>query len=229
MKPMNWRHVFYLSVIIPVFCFSLPANGQQNECRVINPAIGESYSGGCKNGLAQGKGIAQGTDHYEGQFSNGKPEGKGTYTWADGSHYEGQWKNGLRDGKGKMVIGDSIRTGFWKNDKFVGSSMPAPYKITENLSVSRYSFNKSREDINGIKIRIMQDGMDNTSIEDFSIAYDNGDEYRMGKYMGIQNTQPPTSVKIRYRTWNHFHSAQYNVVFEFTIYDTGTWDVILNN
>jgi len=41
------------------------------------PALQGTYDGGCKNGMAQGKGTARGTDTYMGFFKNGLPNGKG--------------------------------------------------------------------------------------------------------------------------------------------------------
>jgi hypothetical protein len=75
----------------------------------------------------------------------------------------------------------------------------------------------------------MLGGTDNTTIEDFSFAYDSGQEYRMGNTYGIQNSSIPLEVKIRYRTWNQLHTVQYDVLFEFIINDSGTWDVVLSN
>lgn len=37
---------------------------------------------------------------YEGEFVNGKMEGKGVKTWPNGNRYEGMWKNDLQHGAG---------------------------------------------------------------------------------------------------------------------------------
>jgi hypothetical protein len=91
-------------LLIAVFIFGSYVYGQQSDCQVKVARLSGTYTGGCKNGLAHGKGIAQGTDRYEGQFSKGIPDGKGTYTWANGTTYDGQWKNGMRDGDRKSVV-----------------------------------------------------------------------------------------------------------------------------
>ena len=39
---------------------------------------------------------------YVGDINDGKPHGKGTLTYDDGSIYEGEWKDGKRHGKGVM-------------------------------------------------------------------------------------------------------------------------------
>jgi hypothetical protein len=52
---------------------------QTGDCRVAKASISGSYTGGCKNGLAQVKGVAQGIDRYEGQFVKGLPSGTGIY------------------------------------------------------------------------------------------------------------------------------------------------------
>jgi len=215
--------------LIIVFILGSNAYAQQSDCKVTLPGISGSYSGDCKNGLAHGKGIAQGIDHYEGQFIRGMPSGRGIYTWVNGTYYDGEWNNGLKEGKGKMVYKDSVVTGYWKEDKYQGKKLIPPYRITLSRSVTRSTITKSINSSNGVRIKIIQGGSDNTTIEDFSLAFDSGQEYRMGNTFGIQNSSVPLDVKIRYRTWNQLHSIQYDVLFDFIINDTGTWEVVLSN
>ena len=41
---------------------------------------------------------------YEGDYIDGKKEGKGKLTFADGSYYEGEFKENKRNGYGKRFI-----------------------------------------------------------------------------------------------------------------------------
>jgi hypothetical protein len=202
---------------------------QQTDCRVTLPAISGSYSGECKKGLAHGKGTAQGIDHYEGQFIKGLPDGEGKYNWANGSWYEGGWKKGLREGQGKYVSGDTVVTGFWKENHYQGKVQLPSYMITLNRNVTRYTMTKSAGTGNDIRIKLMLGGGENMEIEDFSIASDSGSEYRNTGIYGIQSFTVPLFVKVSYRSWNQMHTAQYDVTFEFTINDPGTWNVTLTN
>jgi hypothetical protein len=202
---------------------------QEKDCKVKISELSGTYSGGCKNGLAHGKGIAQGKDRYAGQFTKGVPDGKGTYTWSDGTYYEGQWRDGRRDGMGKLVKGDSLVTGYWKDDRYMGEKLIPPYTIIKSLSVGRSTITKTMSTGNGVRIKIMLGGSENTSVEDLTLAYDSGNEYRMSNTYGIQNATFPVYIKIMYRTWNPFHTIQYQVIFEFIINESGTWDVVLFN
>lgn len=61
---------------------------------------------------------------YIGEHKNGKPHGKGKITFASDdyrNYYEGEWSNGIRDGKGTMVWkkGDKY-VGNWKEGAFNG-------------------------------------------------------------------------------------------------------------
>jgi len=104
-----------------------------------------------------------------------------------------------------------------------------PYRIIESRYVSRSTIKHSVGHENGIRIRIMQNGMDNTEIEDFSLAHDSGVEYRMGNVVGIDNSSLPLYVKVTYRSWNTFHAVQFDVIYEFIIFYPGTWDVTICN
>jgi hypothetical protein len=219
-----------LAEMLAAFLFSAGfyVNAQDKDCIVKLPGISGTYSGDCKNGLAEGRGVAQGIDKYYGQFKDGLPDGKGTYTWADGTYYEGQWKNGLKEGKGKTVYRDSTVSGYWKYDKYVGEELIPPYKITRSISVARSSFSRLAGTNNYITIKLRRGGNENTDISDFSIAYSSGTEYYLGSSIGVQNAVFPLDVIIRFRAWNNFHTVQYDVLFEFTINEPATWDVIIS-
>lgn len=213
-----------LFVISGSYCFA-----QETGCKVKLFGISGSYSGDCKKGFAHGHGIATGIDQYEGDFFKGLPEGRGKYKWSNGSWYDGEWKSGMRNGEGKFVSGDSVISGYWKADKYQGKMRTASYKIVVSRNVARYTITKSVEQANGVTIKVLLGGTENTEIEDFSLAYTNGSEYRNVGTYGIQNTNVPLDVTVRYRTWNQLHSAQYDVLFEFTVNDPGTWNVTIIN
>lgn len=90
--------------------------------------------------LAGGKTMDDPHDYYEGDFIDGKKQGEGTYTWADGStytggfendmrhghglyedadgsSYEGAYENGMKQGEGKATYSDGSRyEGTFEND-----------------------------------------------------------------------------------------------------------------
>jgi hypothetical protein len=202
---------------------------QNSDCKVTLPGISGSYSGNCKNGLAQGKGIAKGIDSYEGQFVKGKPDGKGTYKWSDGTSYVGQWKDGLRDGMGKMIYKDSTVTGYWKEDVYKGSQLIPSYRILNSMSVARSTISKTSGFGNGVKIRILLGGDDNANLDGFALTTSSGTEYHSGYTYGIENALLPLEVKVMYRTWNKLHTTQNDVRFEFVINDPGIWNVVISN
>ncbi len=212
---------------------NLRVQSQVSGCRVLLPTIDASYEGKCKNGLAHGKGIAQGKDTYEGSFHKGLPQGKGKYTWAGGDWYEGQWNEGVREGRGKMVYtgvnGDSVVNGYWHNNEYVGERLIPPYKISRNVGVIRYNFTRAGGEPNDIKIHFMISGRVNSDIENLSVAYSSGSSYHSGPAEGIMNSVFPVDVKITYRTWNQIHSSQSDVIFEFTISEPGRWNIVLTN
>ena len=200
-------------------------NAQTSECKVKIPAISGTYSGGCKNGLADGMGIAQGVDLYKGQFREGVPHGKGTYTWAGGTYYEGAWRSGLKDGKGKLVSRDSIVSGYWRAGTFVGKTTVPSYKVTRSLSVIRSTIIKSDCADNEIKMQFLRAGVANAGMSGFTLAYTSGNEFRAGSYIGLNNLQFPVDIKVTFNAYNFFRTAQYEVIFEFTINEPGCWNV----
>ena len=100
-------------------------------CNIANPSpkAGETveWSGACRQGYAEGKGILQfsldgkpGT-RYEGELKGGVMSGRGQLRAADGSVYDGDWVDGKPDGYGKYTAanGDTF-VGGWTAGKWDG-------------------------------------------------------------------------------------------------------------
>ena len=68
-----------------------------------------SWSGPCKDGLADGRGVAQWTikgkpeDRYEGEMRGGKMAGTGILSFPNGMRYEGEFRNNTYTGHGRLT------------------------------------------------------------------------------------------------------------------------------
>jgi len=205
-------------------------SAQESDCKVLLPRLSGSYKGECRKGLAHGVGVAQGTDRYEGEFRKGVPNGRGAYRWSDGTFYEGYYKQGLREGSGKMTYrADSVITGFWKADRYVGKHHVKKYEVLKSRFIARSSFIKTSNSPNQIKVKLTMGGAPNNSVQDFSMTYSSGDEFNPGNAYGIQNITYPVTVRLTYRTWNAFRTVMTDCTFEFRINEPGSWDVNVQN
>jgi hypothetical protein len=131
---MNGRAILTAGLLL----VAVPAVGQSGlggwiadahtECKVWdpNPQPNESvtWSGACRNGLAQGHGVLQWfqdgkpSERGEGEWLDGKRTGHGGYTMASGEHYEGEWRDSTKNGHGVKVWASGSRyDGEWRNDK----------------------------------------------------------------------------------------------------------------
>jgi hypothetical protein len=128
-------------VFLCLMIFALPSLAQtanpgwiadsKTGCRVWNsspkPRETISWSGDCKIGLAQGRGVLQWFvdgkhgNRYEGEYRGGQANGWGVYTYTDGSHYDGEWKDGRRNGRGVFTFTNGNRyEGEFKDGNFNG-------------------------------------------------------------------------------------------------------------
>ena len=219
-----------LLINILMICVNL-VHSQEN-CKVLKPSISGTYEGKCKNGFANGRGIAVGTDRYEGQFSKGLPQGEGTYTWSDGNTYTGEWLEGMRHGAGKYTMHlngkDSIQSGLWKNDTYAGPKPKEPV-VTYKTSIDRYNFRKNITPLNRVLVDIYQNGARNKGISNFRMSSSSGQDVQIGPSIGYDNVVFPVAIKIGYTTMNKLNSSQSIVYFEFTIFEPGDWTVELHN
>ena len=55
---------------------------------------------------------------FEGEYKDGSPHGKGTWTHPDGDKYIGEYKDGVQHGKGTYIYPSGNKyVGIWKDDK----------------------------------------------------------------------------------------------------------------
>jgi hypothetical protein len=121
------------------------------------------------------------------------------------------------DNESKCAVSGGTGSGAERSDKTKEHKYRAPYKIVNSRYVSRSSIKRNVGPVNGVRISIKQNGIDNTDIEDFSLAFNSG------------NSSLPLYVKVTYRSWNTFHAVQFDVTYEFIIFSPGTWDVMICN
>jgi hypothetical protein len=81
--------------------------------KMINPKTEEKYEGEWRNGKRDGRGVefyADGEKKYVGNFKNGKYEGNGSFFYKNGDKYVGKYKNGaMNDDKGYYIFNNNIR------------------------------------------------------------------------------------------------------------------------
>ena len=78
-------------------------------------------SGNCVNGQGTCTYADIPGSKYVGEFMNGKKNGQGTFTWADGAKYVGGWMDGKMHGQGTFTFTDgTIGRGLWENGNIVG-------------------------------------------------------------------------------------------------------------
>jgi hypothetical protein len=120
------------------------------NCKVLLPDLVGTYEGACNSGKAEGFGTAKGKDAFSGMFLKGKPNGRGTYTWADGHYYRGDWKDGQKDGEGELhytsIDGqDSVITGRWVKDKMQAANNDAYTVYTQTKGISTLKIDTLRQ------------------------------------------------------------------------------------
>jgi hypothetical protein len=216
-------------LVLPLSIHPLPGQ-EKSDCRVMVPALQGYYEGGCKNGFAQGKGTARGTDTYTGNFKNGYPQGKGTYTWASGDTHKGEWEKGKREGEGTFSGSldgrDSVLTGIWKDDQYKGPKPQTP-KIIQRTNIQSTTFTRIG-DGNQIAITFYMNGMSNM-VESLEIVTDSGTENQASNITYIRDIVFPFHCRVSYSYWNSMRTVYYDSKLEFEITQPGNWELKVGN
>lgn len=206
----------------------------QENCKVLVEEISDNYEGECKKGLAHGYGIAKSKDVYEGEFKRGYPDGSGVYTYSTGRVYDGEWNKGLKEGQGKLVIstfrGDSIVTGFWREDRYLGEKYIPPYEILQESNVERNSIKKMPTNGNHRVVLMIRDYSGNASgISNFIFNTTSGVASGASDRTIIDNIDFPFEGNISYIATSKISGQPINVLFNFVLNDPSSWQIVLKN
>jgi hypothetical protein len=113
--------------LVSAFFLCASSAGAQT-CKVLDPELATgTYTGACKDGLASGQGtvkpkavagVAPGAGaSYVGDFVEGRKQGAGVKTYANGDTYTGAWQQDQRSGFGIYYYGVNSP---WAGDRYQG-------------------------------------------------------------------------------------------------------------
>ena len=112
-----------LSCLLPLMLLAMAPAVMAHGCDPEDKYLIGHYHGECDEGteLPHGKGEAKGADTYVGHFVQGKPDGKGVYTWENGARLDGTFTNGKANGPGVYWSAKGVRyDGRFMNGRYAG-------------------------------------------------------------------------------------------------------------
>jgi hypothetical protein len=147
-------------ILFIIFFMSINIHGQENgqACKVNLVSIATMYAGDCKNGLANGHGVAKGIHRYVGNFKDGLPNGNGTYYFSDSVYYTGNFQAGIKEGKGELYdltkkTADSLLKGYWSGNEYRGKKY-LTYEFNSGTKFDRWEVVPSLQTGNSITFEL---------------------------------------------------------------------------
>lgn len=211
-----------------------PLNAQSETCQVLYAKISGTYTGECKNGLANGKGKSIGEDRYVGTFKNGLPDGKGKYVFKNGDIYEGYWKDGCKNGKGKFTFSvngeKQVLVGYWESDEYVGLTPPdLRYRVISVSGILDYEIEKGDSTIgNHDEILFsIKSAFTDFAPPDLRMESSTGQFFQSGKKFGIRNHFYPLHCEVSYSIL--VGDIRKHCRFVIEILEEGQYSITLNN
>ena len=223
---------FTLLLVVGSFFATPFLHAQSSDsCKVLMKELSDVYTGKCKDGLAHGKGKAEGVDSYVGMFANGVPDGKGVYTYQNGNTYSGYWSKGVKHGKGKFTFdlaGKAIvQKGYWKNGDFFGNTNPDElYRITNQSGIESCTITKKESE--EVQIRISFVGaMAKYVPRDLEVTTTSGQLTKENKNFTIYNYSSPNLCTVRFVIPTAGGDRICSLSFE--ILTVGEYEVLITN
>ena len=201
---------------------------QSTSCKVLKRQISGTYSGGCKRGLANGFGKAEGIDSYEGQFRKGYPWGYGVYKYSNGDVYEGHWTLGVRNGEGRLykkAINSAV-AGIWYKDELVNSedNSNKDFEILSSQNIEKVVFiEKNGADSNTIEITFVRGGSIFRQMDDLTLTSNSGAVLSNIDFTGYLNVLFPFEGQAEFTSYNRVGKNYVESRFKFKINKPGSW------
>ena len=217
---------YILSVLLLFIFYSFTPKQNMDKNPVLLKSINKTYEGKTKKGLAHGKGKAFGEkDRFEGYFKKGYPHGQGTYIWGNGNKYTGQFSKGKMNGKGELIIKhsnglpDEIKTGYFKNNEYIGKYKDS-YKIISESGIRNIDFNKKGGQLNQLSFEVYSNGQ---RVSGLTIQEKNNTKIdNIGGYQTMTNINFPLErVEVSFSS----NGINYNLIFD--LYEKGNWQVVI--
>lgn len=208
---------FLTALFILVFVNSpvLHAQRDMDACKVTSKNLVGQYTGGCKDGLADGKGEARGIDHYVGSFKKGMPNGSGTMYYGENEFFTGKFLDGLKEGRGekhflRKGMPDSVVKGFWSADEFRGNTYTT-YKFNTTILFDHIEITPSDNSGNSVTFEIATTSGSPNGVPNHA----NSAGFNSGSVLTIRDLLSPTSSIIK--AGSQFASAyKSSITYELT-------------
>lgn len=226
----NYFNLFCLSFLLIVF---LSINGftqESTDCKVLLESISGKYDGGCKDGLAHGRGTAEGKDKYQGRFRVGLPDGSGIYYFSTGDYYNGAFKNGKMNGKGEFfsAINNKKIKGIWREDSLIREISDPPYEILQNYNVNSISVTEKAAGIkNSVELSFSRDGQIAYNLSSLNLNASTGTVIRNSYYSAIENITFPVEIGLTFSAPNRFNTIVIRYEAKIRINKPGIWKIVL--
>jgi len=190
---MKRKRTLKRSIVMILFLIiTLITEAQNDKCQVLLDRISKEYTGDCENGLANGKGKATGEDIYVGTFKNG-------------DIFQGNWIEGKKEGKGSFTYfvngKKQVLTGYWQNDEYAGQTKPdIKYRVTSTTGIFKYTIteNAKLSENEDVIVFTIKSAFTNFMPKDLKVENSNGELFQTGKIFGVRNYLYPLHCEISY-------------------------------
>ena len=129
---------------------------------------------------------------------------------------------------GKIYEKDSVQEGYWRNGYYIGIENITPYRVSSSRNMQRYQIRRTGDGTE-VKIYFMRQGGRNTIINNLAIEVNNGSVNGFSSDALINVNSFPFDCRISYQTIDNGGVSTLNVLLEFVINDSGSWNVTLNH
>lgn len=226
----KYFNFFCLSVVLIAFSNFIGFSQESSDCKVLLESISGKYEGGCKYGLAHGRGSAEGKEKYQGRFRLGLPDGGGIYYFSNGDYYHGAFKKGKMNGKGEFFssINNKKIKGIWKEDSLLREITDPPYEIIQNYNVNSISVTEKGGGVdNSVELVFSRDGQIAYNMPSLNFNATTGTLIRNSYYSGVENINFPIEIGVTFSAPNRFNTIVIRYEAKIRITKPGTWKIVL--